>query len=103
MTTQEPPATVIDLPPRSSGEVFSWTLTQQYPVEQWFSVRMTIHANRNIEFFIGDNHAGTISGDTIESIERVEFGGGLSLQAMNYQVYIDDVQIDPLQEEVSPY
>jgi hypothetical protein len=102
MTTQEPPSAVIDLSPRSSGEVFLWTLTQRYPVEQWFSVRMTIHANRNVEFLVGDNYAGTISGDTTESIERIEFGGGLSLQAMDYQVYIDDLQIIPLQEDVSP-
>lgn len=104
MTLQKPAPPETDLTPRTpkGGKVFKWTLKEQFPVGKWFSVRMLIHANRRIEFFIADKYAGAIVGDSGEAIDGIEWGGGLSLQAMNYEVYLDDVRVSPLQEDAPP-
>lgn len=94
----KPPET--DLIPRipKGGNVSLWSLKEQFPVGKWFKVQMIIHANRHIEFFIDEKYAGTIEGDLGESIDGIQWGGGLSLQAMNYIVYLDDVRVSYLHE-----
>lgn len=102
MTLKKPPPPKIDVASERHGDWIVWTLTQIFPVREWFKIRMVIHVNRHTEFFIGDKHAGTVPTDTSEPIKGIRFGGGLSLNAMHYIVYLDDVRVSPLREESTP-
>lgn len=96
--TEKPELPQVDIPHRptdSTGDVVIWPLDAKFPVRRWFQVQMELPRDRRLRVTIDGRYAGTVPLHAFAEIHGLVFGGGLSLQAQDYVVYVDDIEVTP--------